>query len=215
MHDPHAIEKNKNLTRFMKGNPMSVVMRLSALAIMTFFALPAQAAETYAFDPSHTMINWQANHVGFSNPTGKFPLVTGTLVLDEKDPTNSKVDVTIDPTKLATGDAKFDEHLKSKDFFDVTKYTTAKFVSNKVEVTGKDKAKVTGTLTLLGQSKPLTLDVILNKIGENPFSKKKTVGFSATTMLRRSDFGMSYALPAVSDDIPLHIEAEANIQDKN
>jgi polyisoprenoid-binding protein YceI len=198
----------------MKGHSMSLAIRLSALALMTFFALPAQAAEKYSFDPAHTMVNWQANHFGFSNPSGKFPLVTGVLVLDEKNPANSKVDVTIDILKLTTGDVRFDTHLKSKDFFDVKKYTSATFVSNKVEVTGKDKAKVSGTLILMGQSKPIVLDVVLNKIGENVLSKKKTAGFSATAMLRRSDFGISYALPGVSDEVTLHIEAEANLQDK-
>ncbi|HEY1096033.1 MAG TPA: YceI family protein [Alphaproteobacteria bacterium] len=193
----------KSLSRFL----------LLSLALAGFSITSAQAAETYAFDPHHTMVNWQAGHFGFSHPTGKFPLVNGTLILDEKTPANSKVDVVIDATKISTGDEKFDEHLKSKDFFDVAKYGSAKFVSTKVEVTGKDTAKVTGNLTLLDKTKQVVLDVKLNQIGEHPFTKKKSVGFSATTTIKRSEFGIAYGIPAVPDDVALTIEAEASVAD--
>jgi polyisoprenoid-binding protein YceI len=172
----------------------------------------AQAAEIYDFDPSHTMVNWQANHFGFSNPTGKFPFVTGHFTLDEKKPASSKVEAVIDLAKISTGDEKFDAHLKNADFFNVTKYKTAKFTSNKVEVTGKNTAKVYGTLTLLEKTNPVVLDVTLNKIGENPMSKKKTSGFTAVTTIKRSDYGINYAIPGVSDEVKLHIEAEGTLR---
>ncbi|MCD6034713.1 MAG: yceI 1 [Rickettsiales bacterium] len=175
------------------------------LASSSAFAAP----ETYNFDPMHTNITWHANHFGFSNPSGKFAQSEGTLILDEEKPENSKVNVTIKPASVFTGIEKFDTHLKSKDFFDVEKFPSATFVSDKVEVTGKDAAKVHGTLTLLGIAKPTVLDVKLNKIGDN-MNKVKTAGFSATTVIKRSDFGMNYAIPGVSDDVKLDIEVEAN-----
>jgi len=181
--------------------------------IGAFAAHSAQAApETYTLDPSHTTVIWHANHVGFSNPTGLFPLVNGTITLDDANPANSKVTATIETGLISTGNPKFNEHLSSKDFFNVAEFATATFVSDKVETTGADTAKVTGNLTLLGVSKPVTLDVKLNKSGDHPFTKKKTVGFSATATLKRSDFGLSYGIPNVSDEIPLNIEAEASVQ---
>ena len=113
---------------------------------------------------------------------------------------------------VVTGIEKFDAHLKGKDFFEVDAFPTAVYESTRVEITeaGK-KARVTGTLTMRGVTKPVTLDVTLNKIGQNPYSNKKTAGFSATTFIKRSDFGISYALPAVPDEVNLIIETEAAI----
>lgn len=172
----------------------------------------AQAAETYTLDPYHTNLYWKANHFGFSNPSGKFGAVTGTVSLDEKNPAASVVDVTVNTGSVVTGIDLFNEHLRGANFFQSEKFPTAKFVSTKVDVTGKDMATVTGDLTLLGVTKPVTLNVTLNKIGENPISKLKTAGFTATGVVKRSEFGINYALPGVSDDVQLTIDAEANIQ---
>ena len=179
----------------------------TATALLT--APAAQAADTYILDPHHTNIVWHADHFGFSTQSGKFPLVNGTLLLDEADPAKSKIQVNLDTAKLATGDAKFDEHLKSKDFFDVATYPLANFSSTKVTKTGESTAQVEGTLTLHGVSRQIVLDVTLNKKGDNPITNKASVGFTATTTIKRSDFGISYALPGVSDEVKLDIAAEA------
>ncbi len=190
---------------------LSLARVLAATALLALPLSAAQAADTYKFDPSHTTVVWDADHLGFSHPHGLFPEVEGTLTLDESAPANSKLDVTIHTDKIATGIAKFDDHLKSKDFFNVEKFPTATFKSTKIEKTGDKTAKVTGDLTLLGITKPVTLDVTLNKKGEHPMNKKPTVGFSATGTIKRSDFGISYGLPNVGDDVPLTIEAEASL----
>lgn len=183
---------------------------LSAALALT--ALPAFAADTFTFDSNHTNITWRANHFGFSSPDGKFVGATGTLILDETTPANSKVEVSIPTTGLVTGLPRFDEHLKSADFLDVAKYPTATFVSDKVELTSQDTAKVSGMLTLHGVTKPVVLDVRLNKIGENPMNHLKTAGFSATGTIKRSEFGISAYVPNVSDEIELSFEVEANVQ---
>jgi polyisoprenoid-binding protein YceI len=187
---------------------------MKTLFIETFLALLVLslsslsfAAETYVLDPGHTFVLWHINHFGFSNPTGKW-MANGTLVLDEKDPKNSKVNVMIPLANLSTGIPKLDEHLNSKDFFDAETYKTATFVSNKVDVTSKDTARVYGVLTLNGVSKPAVLDVTLNKIGVSPITNKKTAGFSAKTTLKRSDFGINKYLPGLGDDVTIEIEAE-------
>ena len=171
---------------------------------------PAIAADTYTLDPTHTSVVWSLNHFGFSNPWGKFAMITGTLSLDEKNPTVSSVNATIPLDNFLTGIPKLDEHLAGDQFFDTKTYPTATFASTKVTQTGKQTAKVEGNLTLHGVTKPVTLNVTLNKIGEN-MMHKKTAGFSATATLKRSDFGMTTYLPMLGDEVKLYIESEANL----
>ncbi len=180
---------------------------------VALFSFSAQAADNYKFDPHHTSVVWTANHFGFSNPSGKFSEVEGDITLDEKNPAKSKVNVTVKIANLFTGYDKFDNHLKSSDFFNVEKFATATFVSTKIALTGKNTAKVTGNLTLVGVTKPVTLNVKLNKMAVSPISQKKTAGFTATALIKRSDFGIDYAVPAVGDNVKLLIEAEAAIDD--
>lgn len=185
----------------------------SAVLSMTAISGAHAAAETYAFDPHHANINWNANHFGFSNPSGHFNVSKGTLILDEAKPANSKVDVEIDVAGLTTGIPEFDKHLKSADFLDTDKYPTATFKSTKVAVTGKDTAKVTGDFTLHGVTKPVTLEMKLNKLDASPMTQKKTAGFSGGIVLKRSEFGIDKYVPNISDEVTIRIEAEANLVD--
>ncbi len=184
------------------------------LFLLLILPTATYAADTYKIDPNHANIVWEANHFGFSNPSGKFNGIDGTITLDEADPQNSRVEAIIDINSLNTGLAKFDTHLKSADFFNVEKFATAKFVSTKIETTSKNTAKITGDLTILGITKPVTLNARLNKIGNHPFLQIKTIGFSATTTIKRSDFGMNYGIPGVSDNVKLRLEIEANLSAK-
>jgi polyisoprenoid-binding protein YceI len=186
---------------------------LAATALVMLSGPAFAAAETYNFDPNHTNILWHANHFGFSNPSGHFAIKEGSVTLDEASPANSSVNVTIDVKSLATGIPQFDDHLKAEGFLNADKFPEATFKSTKVEVAeGGQAAKVLGDLTLHGVTKPVTLDVKLNKIGENPMNKKKSAGFSATTTIKRSDFGIDKYVPAVSDELQIGIEAEAAVQ---
>ena len=179
-------------------------------ALFALLALPAQAApETYEFDSSHTNIVWFASHFGFSKSSGQFVRHDGTVTVDEAAPENSNVDITIYTDSLVTGLDDFDAHLKNEDFFNVEEHPEARFVSKSVEMTGENTAKVTGDFTMLGVTKPLVLDVVMNKKGTNPFNKKEMIGFSAKGTIVRSEYGMTYGLPGVSDEVELIIEAEA------
>ena len=186
----------------------SIAKLLILFISLFFFSFSANATETYTLDPQHTAIVWNINHLGFSTPSGKF-MASGTLVLDEAKPQNSKVDVVIQMASLVTGIQELDKHLKGQLFFDVAQFPTATFVSDKVTVVNKKMAKVKGMLTLHGVSKPITLDVKFNKTGINPINNKKTVGFSATAQLKRSDFEINTLLPEVGDEVKLNIQAEA------
>lgn len=182
--------------------------KFSPILAIFFCTFSAHATEIYKFDTNHTSINWSANHFGFSSPSGKFTDVDGTLTLDEASPQNSLVEIIIKTDSISTGNSKFDEHLKSPDFFYTEKFPTAKFVSTSVTPFGKTSAKVQGNLTLLGITKPVTLNVKVNKIGLNPINQKKTAGFSATTSIKRSQFGMEFGLPGISDEVKIAIESE-------
>ncbi len=188
----------------MKRISQYIVLVFTLLLPLISFA----QAETLTLDPSHTYVLWHIKHLGFSTQAGKW-YAKGTLLIDEKKPQDSKVDVTIDVAKIITGDPELDHHLKGPMFFSTAKYPTATFVSNKIMMTGKDTAKVEGVLTLRGISKPITLNIKLNKVGVSPVSDKMTAGFSGTTKIKRSDFGMTTFLPSLSDEVDLNIEAEA------
>ncbi|MDX2082511.1 MAG: YceI family protein [Rickettsiales bacterium] len=164
----------------------------------------------YQIESNHANIVWFANHFGFSNQSGKFSDITGEIIFDEAKPEKSSVNVVIKIDSLTTGLPKFDAHLKSADFFNVKEFPTANFVSKKIKVTGKNKAKIEGDLTLHGVTKPVILDVKFNKSGVSVVTQKQTVGFSATTTIKRSEFGIQYAIPGVLDKVDLIIEAEAN-----
>ena len=185
---------------------------LQTAAALLLSSATASAADTFQFDPNHTSIWWHANHFGFSNPAGRFTIQSGDVMLDQANPAMSKVDVVIDVNSLVTGIDKFNTHIKSPDFLDAAKFPTATFRSTKVDVTGKDTAKVTGDLTLHGVTKPETLDVKLNKIGQHPMTQKEAAGFTASAVIKRSDFGVTKYIPGVSDDIRIDIEAEGQKQ---
>ena len=170
----------------------------------------AKAADVYTLDPMHTYVEWHISHFGFSDPSGKWMIKSGSVTLDKAHPKNCKVEATIQIDTLDTGLAELDQHLKSPLFFDAKKYPISTFQSNKIILTSKTTAKVEGMLTLRGVTKPVTLDVKLNKAGINPVSNKITAGFDATTTLKRSDFGMNAYLPGLSDKVHIDIEAEAS-----
>jgi len=190
----------------------------AALSLALAFAVaPAQAqapAGTYKLDPTHASVTWKVKHMGLSNYTARFTKIDATLNYDPANQANSKIEVTIDPKSIRTdypfADKKdFDAELATgKDWFNAGEHKSITFKSTKVEVTGENKAKVTGDLTLLGQTKPVVLDVVLNAAIEHPMTKKPAVGFSATGTVKRSEFGMSKYIPMIGDEVQLLIETE-------
>lgn len=167
-------------------------------------------AGTYVADPSHSLIAWEVNHFGFSDYIGLFGDVAGTLTLDPANLSAASVDVTIPVAKVTTASAGLTDHLlrpgkdgAKPDFFG-PEPDDARFVSTSVTATG-NMAKIEGNLTLNGISRPVTLDAEFTGAGANPYNKKLTVGFSATTMIKRSDFGITTAIPLVSDAVELEI----------
>lgn len=174
-------------------------------------------AGSYSADPAHSLIAWEVNHFGFSDYIGLFGDVAGTLTIDPDNLSAASVDVTIPVAKVTTASAGLTDHLlrpgkdgAKPDFFG-PEPTDARFVSTGVDATG-NTAKIEGNLTLNGITKPVTLDAEFTGAGDNIYSKKLTVGFSATTMIKRSDFGINTALPLVSDavELEIHVAFEKN-----
>jgi len=161
-------------------------------------------AGTYATDPAHTLIGWRVNHFGINDYFGVFGDATGTLTLDPANPGAASVEINVPVNMVTTANAKLTEHLGKADFFDSATHPTATFKSTSVTVDGT-KATIAGDLTLRGVTKPVTLDAEFTGAGTNPFNKKETVGFHATTTIKRSDFGISYGVPVVSDEVALDI----------
>ncbi|HAT6934929.1 TPA: hypothetical protein JAN60_14100 [Legionella pneumophila] len=195
---------------------MKRIYRHFIASILAVFALPSYVyaePQTLTLDNQHTYVLWKVKHLGFSTQAGKW-YASGQLILDKDNPQQSKVNVTIKVDDIVTGIPELDKHLKGKLFFDTKQFPTATFASNRVEVIGKNKAKVYGMLTLHGVTKPIILNVILNKAGINLLNDRETAGFSATTSLKRSDYGIKALIPEVGDDVEIEIEAEAYLDKK-
>lgn len=169
-------------------------------------------AGTYKTDPGHTLVGWRVDHLGFNDYFGIFGDVTGTLVIDPKNLAAAKVDITIPVSKVTTANAGLTAHLlragkdgAKPDFFGPTP-SDARFVSTGVVASGTT-ARISGNLTLNGVTKPVTLDARFTGAGTTPafMGGKATVGFAAKTTIKRSDFGVNYGIPFVSDEVGLDI----------
>lgn len=184
-------------------------------AVLVFVSvLPARAeVERYGFDKTHTQILFFVDHLGFSKSQGEFHDYDGFIEFNREDPQKSKVEVTIQTASIDMDDEKWDAHMKNKDFFDVENFPSMAFRSTGISVTGENTAEVAGDLTILGTTKPVVLDVTFNKAGKHPFSGAYVAGFSGTAHIKRSDFGMTYGLPGVGDDVYVRLEVEGIRED--
>lgn len=184
-------------------------MMRTALFIGLVLASSALPAATYTLEPDYTqgVVRW--DHLGFSLPTAQFGQGRGTLRYDPAHPASASVTVAIPLASLDTGVAELDEHLRSDDFFATAKYPTATFNSTAVRAISPSKLEVTGTLNLHGVTRLVTLAVTLLKTGPNPRTQVPTLGFTATTTIKRSEFGVGRYAPQVSDAVELHITAQA------
>jgi len=187
----------------MKKLLLSVALLASSLSF----------ASTWNIDSAHAAANFSVRHLMVSNVKGTLGQVTGTVTLDDADVTKSKVDVSIDVKGINTKEQKRDDHLRSKDFFDVEKFPVITFKSTKIEKAG-DKLKVSGDLTIRGVTKSIVLDTTVTPEVKNPFTKAVTRGMNGTAKINRKDFGLNWnvALEAggvlVGDEVEISVEAE-------
>jgi polyisoprenoid-binding protein YceI len=181
---------------------------LASFALAATVAAPAFAADTYNIDPFHTFPTFEVNHLGFSTQRGRFDKTSGTIMLDSAAKKGS-VDLTIEVSSLNMGFPVWNEHMAADGFFNTAKFPTITFKSNKLIFNGDKVVGAEGDFTLLGVTKPIKLDVSNFNCGTHPFTKKEMCGAQINTTIKRSDFGMTKALPAVGDEIKISSSIEA------
>ena len=167
----------------------------------------------YAFDKTHTMIRASWDHGGYSTMPIYFTDYDGVLLLDLEEPENSTVDVTFNLANgfwVGAGQDRFVGHLNSADLFDIEQFPTARFVATEFATEDGESGTMTGDLTLLGQTHPVSLDVKLNQAEENRWGAF-VAGFDASGTITRSEWGLGYGTPAVSDEIKLEISTELRV----
>ena len=186
-----------------------------ALAAIVVLVLPSAApAAVWNIDPAHTNVAFKIRHLTISNVKGNFGKFSGTVDIDDKDITKSRIDVTIDTASIGTNVQKRDDHLRTADFFDVATYPTMTFVSRTIVPAGQDKLTVTGDLTLRWVTRELVLDVEgLSQEVKDPWGGIRR-GASASAKINRKDFGVAWNEVleggglAVGEEVAISLEVE-------
>jgi polyisoprenoid-binding protein YceI len=184
------------------------LVALATLAATLAVATSAQAA-SYAVDPSHTYVTFEIGHFGTSTNRGRFDKKQGTVEFDRAAKTG-KVEITLDTGSINTGFGQFNDHLKSAELLDAAKYPTARFVGDKFAFNGDKVTSVSGQLTLLGKTLPVTLNATNFNCYDNPMLKREVCGGDFEATIKRSDFGVKYGLDwGFPDNTRLLIQVEA------
>jgi len=181
-----------------------------AMSCLFAFASATAAPVAYTIDPAHTQVQFSWNHLQFSNPEAGFDDVAGTLMCDADDVTKSSVDVTMQVASVHSHVALLDEKLKSAEFLDSGHFPKARFVSTRVErLDDAGHLRISGKLTVHGVTQPADLDAHINRTGIYPMIEVPGAGFSASTVIKRSQFGVGAGIPYVGDNLQVRITAEA------
>ncbi len=212
------------MRRILSAAALAVVLNASALASGNRSTPPGSTAAVpagaYTLDKAHASLLFKVSHIGFSNYTARFKRFDAKLQFDPAKLSASKLTATVDVKSLETDypdplKLDFNAQLLGKELFDAAQYPTMEYRSTRVEQTGPKRMRIHGDLTMHGVTKPVTLDATYNGgYASHPFEPNARVGFSAHGTLKRSDFGMSYGIPApgttmgVSDEVTIIIEAE-------
>lgn len=193
-------------------------MRLfsTLLLILLGLTIPASAdtrlspvaTGSYTLDKSHATITFQINHLGYSNYVGRFNSFDAKLQLNATDPRKSSVEATITPSSIDTNNPELQEKLRGEYYFNVAQFSEIKFVSRSITPVNAKNGTITGDLTMLGVTKPVTLQATFNGAGMNPYASVYTVGFTAVTTIKRSDWGMKTLVPQIADEVKITINAE-------
>ena len=186
-------------------------MKTFLIASIALTAASVSQAEpaTYRSDPSHTSVYFEIKHLGTSTVRARFDKKEGMVTLDRVAKTG-QVEFTVDTASISSGIATFDTHLRSKDFFNVAEAPTAKFTGDKLSFNGDKLSAVTGTLTLLGKTHPVTMTATNFNCYEHPMLKREVCGGDFETTLARSQWGMTYGLAyGTPDNVKLVAQVEA------
>jgi len=188
---------------------MKLLKFASVATLVLAAAVTFAQTSTWKSDPAHSEVDFTIKHLAVSNVHGRLGHVDATITYDEKDVTKSTVKASIDLNGIDTGESARDNHLKSPDFFDVAKFSTATFVSTSVTKGGAG-LQIAGNLTIKGVTKPVTLDVEGPSAPVTGMDKKPHAGFSATTTIKRADFGIGsgFGSAVLGDDVKISIDLD-------
>jgi polyisoprenoid-binding protein YceI len=184
-------------------------MRSLLATLLVATVLPAAAApERFTIDPRHTYPLYEVQHMGISLQRGRFVKTQGTVTLDTESGRGS-LEVSIDAASVDSADKKLDEHLRGNDFFKAEKNPKIVFRSSDFAFEGETLRRVSGELSMAGVTHPATLEAAFFRCGTHPILKRKICGGDFTARVKRSDWGMTYGIPSVADDVVLRINVEA------
>ena len=196
--------------------PLAAGFAALTLLLAQALAVPARAEpREFVIDPDHFGISFSVRHIGYADTLGLFLKASGRFVYDESTRTLQEGRVVVDTASVFSNHTKRDKHLRDEDFLDVGAHPEAVFVAGGLTLDENGTGTLTGNLTLLGKTRPVELAVRLNKAADYPFPlglARYTLGISASTTLRRSDWGMDYAIAngLVGDEVHMRFEIEAN-----
>ena len=188
----------------------SILNTVAATVLLASSILASQVqAAAYAIDPTHTFATFEINHFGTTTNRGRFDKKEGTIEFDRAAKTG-KVELTIDTTSINTGTAAFDKHLQSADLFNAGQFPTAKFVADKFSFNGDKVSEVSGTLTLLGKTNPVTLKANNFNCYNSPMLKREVCGGDFETTFDRTAFGLNYGIDwGFPKNVRLLVQVEA------
>ena len=170
--------------------------------------VPPAADGSYTLDRSHATVTFRISHLGYSQYTGRFNAVDAALTLNAADPSKSQLTAKLTPSSIDVNNPELQDILRGAQYFNVTQFPEITFASTKIIRTARNVGLVTGDLTMLGVTKPMTMTVTFNDAKMDPYASVYAVGFSATATIKRSDWGMKTLIPQVGDEVILLIEAE-------
>jgi polyisoprenoid-binding protein YceI len=179
----------------------------------TTAAVATPTTTNWTLDATHSNVEFSVRHLMIATARGRFSGVTGAVVLDEENPAQSSIDVTIDASTVDTREPQRDTHLRSADFFDAEHYPVIVFNSRKVERLSEERYRAIGQLTIRGVSRPVVLDITAEGRTKDPWGHERA-GFSATAKIKRSDFGLTWNQileaggVAVGDEVRISVDAE-------
>lgn len=193
-------------------SPLSKACRSGILAALALIAcpaaLPAEPVD-YRFDPTHSRLYFHVDHLGYSRSIGRFARFDGSFRFDPDDPAAARAEVRIEIGSIDMGDADWNRTLLGKRWFAAAEHPEAIFRSLRWVPTGDDnEGRLEGELTLRGITRPVMLEVRVNRIGPNPYTLRHTAGFSAKALISRREFGLAATPGAVGDEVGLWIEVE-------
>lgn len=188
-------------------------MRFSQLTLAVFAAATLGVAHaepaSYMLEPTHTFVTFEIGHFGTSTNRGRFDKKEGTVTIDRA-AKNGKLQLTIDATSVNTGTAAFDKHLQSPDLFNAAQFSTLTFVADKFSFNGDKVSEVTGNLTLLGKTNPVTLKASQFNCYQHPMLKREVCGGDFETTIDRTQWGMNYGIDwGFPKNVRLVVQVEA------